>query len=108
MENLFVFFITRRLFISSLSAVSNMFTHQLRQSKLYEMGSFLAHLSMAITNSEVMPEITPIQVGTQNERILVLFVRVIRDETHSRRESILGYDVSFDELRFHLTLSFTI
>jgi len=72
------------------------------------MGCFLAHLSMTITHSEVMPEIAPIQVRAQNERILVLLVRIIRDETHSRSESIFSYDVSLNELRFHLTLSFTI
>ena len=56
---------------------------------------------MPITDTEVVPEVASIQVGTQNEAVLIYFVGIIWDEPYPRCESILCDNISLDKLRSH-------
>ena len=66
------------------------------------MRGFLAHLSMAIAHAEIVSEIASVEVGAQNEAVLVHFVRVIRNEANTCSEGILCDDVPFNQLRLDL------
>ena len=52
---------------------------------------------MTITDTKVVSEIAAIQVGTEDEGVLVYFIRVVGNESHSSCECVLCYDVSLNE-----------
>jgi hypothetical protein len=56
---------------------------------------------MPITHSEVVSEVAPIEVGIQNETILVDLVRVVGDEAYSSCKGILGNHIPLYILRSH-------
>ncbi len=66
------------------------------------MRSFLAHLTMAITDTEIMSEIASIEIRTENKAILIDFVRVVRNEADPSSKGILSNYVPFNQLRLHL------
>ena len=117
MENLLIFFECWAEFRRSLrplvllilrhQKVIDVFANELREAKLDEVGGFLAHLSMAIAHAEIVSEVASVEVGAQNEAVLVYFVRVVRNEADTCSEGILGDDVPFDQLRLDL-LTFTL
>jgi len=103
MENLFVLFKVRACFCYTfLLAMSNLiidaFANQLRQSQLDVMGRLFPVLPMAIADTKVMPEIAPVQIGCQNEAVLVNLVWVVWYVPYPCCKRILSYNISLYEL----------
>lgn len=57
---------------------------------------------MAIADTKVVSEIALVQIGIQNETILVLFIRIIWNESDSCSESVFSDDISLNEDRFFI------
>lgn len=73
------------------------------------MGRFLSVLPVAVAHAEVMAEVAPAQIGTQDETILVHFVGVVGYKAHPSSEGVLSDHISFNELRLdHHALLFAL
>ena len=57
---------------------------------------------MAITYTKIVSEVATVKVGTQNETVLVDFVRVVGNKPDSCSESILGDHISLNKLGLDL------
>jgi hypothetical protein len=57
---------------------------------------------MAIAYAEIVSEVASVEVGAQNEAVLVHFIWVVRDEADTCSEGILCDDIPFDQLRLDL------
>lgn len=79
-----------------------MLPDELREPKFDEMRGFLPHLSVAVANAEIVSEVAPIQVGAENEAVLVDFVRIVRNEPNSSSEGVLRNHVPLNQLRFDM------
>ncbi len=56
---------------------------------------------MAVAHAEIVTEIAPVQVRTQDKAILVDLVRVVRYKPHARGEGVFSDDISLNQLRLH-------
>jgi len=61
---------------------------------------------MPIAHAEIMSEVAPVQVGTQNEAVLVHLVGVVGDEPDASCECVLSNHVPLNQLRLHHPLFF--
>ena len=57
---------------------------------------------MAITYTKIVSEVATVKIGTQNETVLVDFVRVVGNKPDSCSESILGDHISLNKLGLDL------
>ena len=51
---------------------------------------------MAIAHAEIVSKVAPVEVGAQNEAVLVHLVRVVGDEADTCSEGILCDHIPFD------------
>lgn len=76
--------------------VIDVFANELREAKLDKVGGFLPHLSMAIAHTEIVSKVAPVEVGAQNEAVLVHLVRIVGDKADTCSECILCDHIPFD------------
>ena len=96
-EDLLEFLVVRREFIAVEAAVLHVLGHQLRKPHFNELAGLFSILPMAIADPEIVSERAPVEVGRENEAVLVHFVGVVGDVAHPGCEGVLSYHVSLDE-----------
>lgn len=76
---------------------SNPLCHQDWESLFEETRHLSAILTMPITNAKVVSEVAIIEVRNENKRVLVYFIRIIRNHANTSSKRVFRDYIPFNE-----------